>query len=107
MEAKILVLITGMALANYLPRMLPMVLLSKMDVPPLVIRWLSYVPIAVMAALVTPDIFMIEDQLNLTTQNYNLLASIPAFLVAAKTKSLIYTLLAGMGSMALITYFVS
>lgn len=102
MEKTVLLVIIGATLVNYLPRMIPLVVLSRVNLPPLVASWLAYVPIAVLAALVAPDIFMVKGQINVTLDNKNLLAALPAFLVAVKTKSLVYTLLTGMGTMALL-----
>jgi branched-subunit amino acid transport protein len=102
MQTKIYLVIFGMWLANYLPRMLPMVVLSKMKIPQPVIWWLGYVPVAVLAAILLPDLIMPEPeyQLSFSLQNKYLIAALPAFAVAGRTKSLVWTLLAGMLVMA-------
>lgn len=102
MEETIVAIILGAAIINYLPRMLPLVFLSKVNIPPVITDWLGYVPVAVLAALVAPEILTSGGQLALGPANKNLLASIPTFAVAIKTKNLAYTLLAGMGAMALL-----
>ena len=43
-----------MSVATYLPRLLPVLLLSKRSLPPAMARWLSYIPVAVLAALLGP-----------------------------------------------------
>ena len=43
--------ILGCALVPFLPRVLPLMLFSRMELPEWGVRWLHYVPIAVMAAL--------------------------------------------------------
>ncbi|HEY3315216.1 MAG TPA: AzlD domain-containing protein, partial [Bacillota bacterium] len=48
---QMLALFAGMALVTYLPRMLPLVVLSRFKLPPAVLRWLSFVPVAVLSAL--------------------------------------------------------
>lgn len=105
-QTKIYLVILGMWLANYLPRMIPMVVLSKLKIPDLVIRWLGFVPVAVLAAILLPDLVMPEPayRLSLGLQNKYLLAALPAFVVAAKTRSLVWTLIAGMLVMALLQY---
>ena len=83
----------GMVLGTALPRALPM--------PPKARRWLSFVPAAILAALVAPDIFLREGALFLSTDNMFLLAAPPTILVAWKTRSLFATLAAGMFLVAL------
>ncbi|MGI6037566.1 MAG: AzlD domain-containing protein [Limnochordia bacterium] len=83
-----------MALVTYLPRALPLLILSDMQLPLAVLRWLSFVPVAVLAALLAPELFMSEGELLLF--NPYLLAALPAFLVAARTGSLLGTALVGM-----------
>lgn len=105
MEKTVLVVIIGAALINYLPRMLPLVFLSKINMPGVVSDWLGFIPAAVLAALVAPEIFLQGGSPVVGLENKNLLAAIPCFAVAIKTKSLALTLLAGMGTMALLNAF--
>lgn len=102
MEEKIIWLILGIGLVNYLPRAVPLLFLSRVKIPEDFILWLGFVPAAAMAALVAPDIFLVQKKLNLTWHNLFLLAAIPSFIVALKTKSLGLTLIAGMVSLALL-----
>ena len=50
----------GMVLGTALPRALPMTLLADRPMPPKARRWLSFVPAAILAALVAPDIFPVS-----------------------------------------------
>jgi len=45
-----------MALATYIPRMLPVVLLRDIKLPPFINTFLQYVPFAVLGALIFPGI---------------------------------------------------
>jgi len=98
----ILALFFGMALVTYLPRMMPLVVLSRFQFPPALLRWLSFVPISVLAALLAKELLVSGGQLALPPAHPQLLAAIPAFVVAAKTRSLMGTVVAGMAAMALI-----
>lgn len=95
-------MILGMWVVNYLPRVFPMVVLSKVEIPERVITWLSFVPAAVLAAIVVPSLVMPNGQVELTWQNPYILAAVPAIAVAIKTQSLVWTLLLGMLVMALV-----
>lgn len=98
----ILALFVGMALVTYLPRMLPLVVLSRFQLPPLALRWLGFVPVSVLAALLAKELFVSGGHLALPPAHPQLLAAIPAFLVAYRTRSLMGTVVAGIVSMALL-----
>lgn len=55
--ATILAVIAGMAVANFTLRFTPIAVLSRMELPRWLTRWLSYVPISVMGALVANEVF--------------------------------------------------
>ncbi len=101
MRLTLLLLYTGMALVTYLPRMLPLVLLSRIGLPLWLRRWLSYVPVAVLAALLLPSITMVDGRLFLVPSNKFLIVSLPTFLVAARTRSLVLTVSFGIITMFL------
>ena len=92
----VLLISLGMAVVTFLPRFLPMYILTRMEIPKLVIDWLRYVPVAVLAALIVPGILTSERQIFLSLGNSYLVAAIPAFLVAWRTKSMMLTVTAGM-----------
>lgn len=104
MESTVFIVILGAAVVNYLPRMLPLVLLSRIRIPETLADWLGFVPAAVLAALVAPEIFMSGGHLDISAGNKNLLAAIPTFLAAVLTKSLAATLLAGIAAAAALHY---
>jgi branched-subunit amino acid transport protein len=96
--------IFGMALVTYLPRVLPVWLLSQRTLPPLLIDWLRYVPVTVLSALLLPALTVQENRIDVGFDNIFLWAAIPAVLVAWKTKSFFGTVLVGMGVVALARY---
>ncbi|MEK5478716.1 AzlD domain-containing protein [Paenibacillus sp. FSL R5-0407] len=100
----VFLIIIGSALVTFLPRVLPLMVLSRMELPEWGIRWLNYVPISVMAALVGQELLLQDGQFSLLN-NIELLAAIPTVLVAMKTKSLLGTVLAGMVSIMVLRYF--
>ncbi|MFW6238299.1 MAG: AzlD domain-containing protein [Halanaerobiales bacterium] len=51
-----LVMVIGMALVTYLPRMVPMVVLPGLELPSFLERFLGFVPVAVLTALLFPGI---------------------------------------------------
>ena len=101
-QTKIYVIILGLWLVNYLPRVVPMVVLSKLRIPEPVILWLSFVPAAVLAAIIVPSVLMPDKQLFLSLKNTYLLSAVPALATAIKTRSLVCTLIVGMAAMAML-----
>lgn len=45
-----------MAIVTYIPRMMPMILLSSIDLPPFLERFLKFIPYTALSALVFPEI---------------------------------------------------
>jgi len=99
MEQKILLIIIGMSLVTYLPRALPLVVLSKFELPPLFRRWLQFIPVAVLSALLAPAIFMPQGRLAISLDNNTLIASVLCFGVAAKTRNIFLTIVVGILAM--------
>ncbi|GFN32216.1 AzlD domain-containing protein [Paenibacillus xylaniclasticus] len=97
MEIKwsILWIIVGSSIVTVLPRVLPLMLLSRLQLPDGVLRWLNHIPIAVMAALVGQELLMQDGELSSIQDNVELLAALPTFLMAVLTRSLLGTVVVG------------
>jgi branched-subunit amino acid transport protein len=91
----ILIIIVGSALVTFIPRVVPLMLLSQMELPKWLIRWLKNVPVAVMAALLAQELLLSDHHFSLSENYLKLLAAVPAFIIAIITKSLLGTVLAG------------
>jgi len=84
----------GMALATYLTRYIMIAALGQ-EVPPLLRRWLRYVPPAVLAALIVPAALAPQGQLEISTRAWAVLAGAA---VAWRTRSVLWTILGGMAT---------
>ena len=73
--------------------------------PELIERSLRFVPIAVLAAIITPELIMHQGHINFSFTNLRLLAGLVAILVAWKTKNIVWTIIAGMGLLLGLQYF--
>ena len=105
MEQKILFIIIGMSLVTYLPRALPLLVLSKFELPLLFRRWLQFIPVAVLSALLAPAILMPQGRLVISLDNNALIASVLCFLAAAKTKNIFLTIVIGILAMFVLQTF--
>ena len=72
-------------------------ILDRWETPPLLKRSLRFVPVAVLTAIIVPELIMRGGKPDITFANLRLIAGIVAILVAWKTKSIIWTIIAGMG----------
>ncbi len=90
-------LVGGMALVTFAIRYPVLALLGKIELPPLLLRALRYVPAAVLTAIIVPAALMPGgEHLELNFDNAYLVATIIAALVSWRSKSLLLTIIAGM-----------
>jgi branched-subunit amino acid transport protein len=97
--------ILGMVVVTYLPRVLPVWWLSSRTLPPLVVAWLRYVPVAVLAALLLPGLVIRDNQFNVGFENIFFWAAFPTLLVAWKTRSFFGSVFVGMAVVAAARFF--
>jgi branched-subunit amino acid transport protein len=98
--------ILGMGVVTYLPRLIPFLVLTRGGgagnaLPAWLDRWLRYVPVAVLAAMLLPSLLVDEGRTNLALDNLYLWAALPTAWVAWRTRSLIGAVVVGMGVVAL------
>ncbi|TKI57197.1 AzlD domain-containing protein [Brevibacillus antibioticus] len=103
----VFLVIVGTAIVTFIPRVLPLMVLSRFQLPEWATRWLSYVPISVMAALVAQEIFKHGEEISFSTNNVELLAAIPTFLIAIITRSLLASVLVGIISSMVLRFLFS
>ncbi len=104
MDINLLLCIIGCALVTAIPRVIPLMYLSAKALPEPILRWLSFVPVSVMSALLLPDLVIQEGLLDVSISNINLVAAFPAFFVAWRTKSFFGTIACAMGTVAFLRY---
>ena len=105
-----MLLIIGMAVVTYIPRMTPLVFLSSRDLNPTLVRWLEMIPPAVLSAMLTPGLLLYKSEAGdmsvlFNLDNVFLLAAIPSLLVGWLSRNFFATMAAGMGTVALLRYF--
>lgn len=94
-----------MGAVTFLPRLLPVWVLSSRKLPPLVIAWLRFVPVAVLSAMLLPALLVQNGQLDFSSSNLFLWAAIPTFLTAWKTRSLFGSVIVGMLVVAVVRFW--
>jgi len=87
--------VIGMALSNYALRLLPIAVLSRLELPRPVLRWLSFIPVSVLAALVVVEVLRPNGAWLPLVANPYLYAAVPTAYVFHKTRSFLGATLAG------------
>ena len=90
------VLVIGMGLVTFLPRWLPLVYLTKRNLPSWLVEWLELIPAAILSALLLPELVTAGAPRILDILRPELLVAVPTFLFAIFTKSLGGTVITGM-----------
>lgn len=90
---------------TWLPRIIPFIFVKKVQLPDVVLRWLTYIPICILSALVFESLFVDGDRV-VVPDWQSITAFVPTLLVALFTKSLSITVLVGVVSMALVRFIV-
>lgn len=103
MQSKYILMILGMTLVTYIPRMLPVTLLSKVKLPDTIVSILKYVGPAILASLLAPALFITDGSLNISLSNNYLLAAIPTFFTAYFSRSIFTTVFLGMFYLYILT----
>lgn len=91
-----LLLMLAMGVVTYLPRILPLVALSRRSLPGWFAEWLELIPAAILSALIAPTLFAHSNPRLFTLEKVELLAALPTLFCAVKTRSLAWTVIVGM-----------
>jgi branched-subunit amino acid transport protein len=94
-----LLIFAGMALVTYLTRVTMIAAMGRSAPRPLLRRWLHYVPPAVLAALVVPATLAPQGQLEVGMRAWSVLVGA---IVAWRTRSVLWTIVGGMGTLWLL-----
>lgn len=97
--------IVGMAVVNFSLRFIPMATLSRFKLPDPVMRWLSYVPVAVMGSLFAKEVLLPAFNQASTTPvwlNPGIYGAVISMVTFRFTRSFIGSTLAGIASFLII-----
>ena len=86
----------GMGIITYGIRLSMVVVLERVTIRPFLQRALSFVPPAVLSAIIFPEVLMSNGTLDVSLGNGRLLAGLIATAVAWRTKNVLWTIVIGM-----------
>ncbi len=99
-------IIIGSALVTYFSRELPFVILKGKKLKPAIVEWLSYVPVAVLAALLIPALLTngSGNNIDISFDNHYLIAGTAAFIFGKFIKNLFAVIMFGIFFLAVVRY---
>ncbi|VVM35246.1 AzlD domain-containing protein [Terribacillus sp. AE2B 122] len=100
MNSTVLTVIVLSALVTVIPRILPFILVRNLRLPDAVMKWLSFVPVCILTALVIENL-LIQEKSSLTIDWPVLLILLPTAIIAYKFRSLSMTVVTGVLLMAI------
>lgn len=91
-------------LVSWIPRVAPFVFVKYKKLPPLVLRFLNYLPLSILASLTLSSLFHEKVGHLPIVDWWALLASLLTIYMAYRSKNLLYVVLTGVISMALLRF---
>ena len=92
---EVLLLIALCMAVTIVPRILPLALARRMRLPPLVETWLTYVPVAVIAALLVDQVLLVGEQPGAAWSWPHVVAGVTVVVIAAISRSITLTVVGG------------
>ena len=102
MNLWLVVIVAGVL--TFLIRLSFISLLANWEMPPLAQRALSFVPPAVMTAIVFPELLIRDGHLAANLDNHRLIAGVIAILIAWRFKRIMPTIVTGMAALWLLQF---
>lgn len=101
----VLLVILFSGLVTWLPRITPFILTKYKELPPIVVRFLNFIPIAIIFSLIVSTIIEPSKTSLYHIKWLEFLALVPTTLVAIRTKNILLTVVIGIISMAVLRLF--
>lgn len=103
LDLSTLFIILGCALVTFIPRVVPFAIVRNMTLPEPVLKWLSYIPVCILTALVVEN-FTVQTENALQVNWEVIIVIIPTIFIAIRSKSLSVTVLSGVALMAAVRF---
>ncbi|AGZ25689.1 MULTISPECIES: AzlD domain-containing protein [Staphylococcus] len=105
-DQHMLIIIILCGIVTILVRVIPFMMISRVNLPDVIIQWLSFIPITLFTALVLDGIIQQhEGSVGYTLNVPFIIALIPTVLLAIYTRSLTWTILGGIAFIAALRFF--
>lgn len=91
---------------TYLPRLSFILFFGRVQMPSFLLRVLRFVPMAVLSAIILPELFMLHGAPDFSPLNPRLLAGLLAIAVAWRTRNVLLTIAIGMVTLWLLQWLI-
>jgi len=95
-ESRYVWLVLGMGLVTYVPRWLPLQVLSRHQPSGLLVEWLEFIPASILSAILAPVLLTAGEPKMLSLMKPELWVAVPTCLIALISRSLGITVIFGM-----------
>ncbi|MEF9951044.1 MAG: AzlD domain-containing protein [Clostridium sp.] len=92
---EILMIILGMALVTYVPRVVPILFSSKYTLSKSFEMWMKYVPICIFSALLVKEILFVGTEISISLNNEKIWIGLIVGIIACKFRSIALTIASG------------
>ncbi|WP_125981194.1 AzlD domain-containing protein [Loigolactobacillus iwatensis] len=99
-----LLLIILAAIVAFIPRVVPLLYFTKRKIPAWFDEWMKYIPVALFTALIAKDVFVTSTYTFNVDSSAEIISTLLVFLIAARTKSMGVTVVAGLISILIFSY---
>lgn len=94
LRLEVLLLILACMAVTFIPRVLPMLLFGRVELPQWFLIWLRYIPVAIISALFFKDTLLLQGQLRSWDDVY-LTAGLLTLLIAFVSRNIFVTIIGG------------
>ncbi|OIJ10489.1 branched-chain amino acid transporter [Anaerobacillus alkalilacustris] len=101
MSMNIFLIIFGMAIVTYIPRVLPLITMNGKEMPPKVKAILQNVPYAALGALIFPGILFIQEDIW-----FGVIGGITALIIALLGANLIVVVVSAITTLTIYSFFI-
>lgn len=98
-DTTFILILLGTMVVTYIPRMLPLVLLSKTTLPLKVEQFLDNIPIAILGSLLLSSLVMNENDINISLNNEFLIVGVLTIVFARYVKRIDFIVVFGILTM--------
>lgn len=99
-------LICAIGVATYATRLSFVTLVGKREMPAFILRMLRFVPMAVLSAIIWPQLFLTNNVPDLSFANPRWIAGILAGIIAWRTRNVLLTIVVGMVALWIMQWLV-
>ena len=100
-------LILCIGAATYAIRLSFVTIFGKREIPAFILRVLRFVPMAVLSAIIWPQLFLVNNTPDLSLANPRWLAGLIAALIAWRTRNVLLTIGVGMAALWILQWVLS